>query len=154
RGDRRVHQVAARRRAAIGRAAPAARRHAPRAARRGGAGRERPATPPGGPMTTAVFAPEAREERPSYISIARTVQSWLFTTDHKRIALLYLASVTFFLLVGGLFAMLIRIEHLTPDRTIVDAQTYNRLFTMHGITMVWLFMIPSIPTVFGNFLLP
>ena len=106
-------------------------------------------------MTSAVVVPEReREERETYVSAARTVGSWLLTTDHKRIALLYLGSVTVFLFLGGLFAMLIRVEHLSPGRTIVDAMTYNRLFTLHGITMVWLFMIPSIPTVFGNFLLP
>jgi cytochrome c oxidase subunit 1 len=109
-------------------------------------------------MSTITIPPYAAEprarERESYISIARTVQSWLLTTDHKRIGILYLFSVCAMLTLGGVFALLIRIEHLTPERTIVDAMTYNRLFTMHGITMVWLFMIPSIPTVFGNFLLP
>jgi cytochrome c oxidase subunit 1 len=108
-------------------------------------------------MTTVAIPAEdlpANEERADYLSIARTVQSWLLTTDHKRIGILYLVSVCFFLLVGGAFAMLVRIEHLTPGPTIMDAQTYNRFFTMHGIVMVWLFMIPSIPTVFGNFLLP
>jgi cytochrome c oxidase subunit 1 len=100
-------------------------------------------------MTTAPIAME-----PSFVRSERTVASWLLTTDHKRIAVLYFVSVTFFLFLGGLFAMLIRIEHFAPGPTIVDAMTYNRLFTMHGVTMVWLFMIPSIPAVFGNFLLP
>ncbi len=92
--------------------------------------------------------------RESYLSIARTVGSWLVTTDHKRIGILYLVSVLFFLLVGGIFALALRVEHLTPGPTIMTAMTYNRMFTLHGVTMVWLFMIPSIPAAFGNFLLP
>jgi cytochrome c oxidase subunit I len=91
---------------------------------------------------------------PNFAQVERSVWSWLATTDHKRIGILYLFTVLFWLLIGGVFAMLIRIEHLTPGPTIMDAMTYNRLFTMHGIIMVWLFMIPSIPAVFGNFLLP
>jgi cytochrome c oxidase subunit 1 len=94
------------------------------------------------------------EERESYLTIARTVGSWLVTTDHKRIGVLYLFTVLFFLAVGGFFALAIRLEHLTPGPTLMSAMTYNRLFTLHGITMVWLFMIPSIPATFGNFLLP
>jgi cytochrome c oxidase subunit 1 len=94
------------------------------------------------------------DESGSYLTITRTVGSWLVTTDHKRIGVLYLFSVLFFLALGGLFAMALRIEHLTPGPTVVDAVTYNRLFTLHGVTMVWLFMIPSIPAAFGNFLLP
>jgi cytochrome c oxidase subunit 1 len=90
----------------------------------------------------------------SYLTASQTVMSWVKSTDHKRIALLYLSTVSFSLLLGGVFALLIRIEHLSPGRTIMDAMTYNRVFTLHGVVMVWLFMIPSIPTVFGNFLLP
>jgi cytochrome c oxidase subunit 1 len=92
--------------------------------------------------------------RESYLTAARSVGSWLVTTDHKRIGILYLFSVLFFLLLGGSFALLLRIEHLTPGPTVMTAMTYDRLFTLHGVTMVWLFMIPSIPAVFGNFLLP
>ena len=91
---------------------------------------------------------------PSYLFAKRGWKSWFFTHDHKRIAILYLASVSFFLALGGTFAILLRLELLTPDKTIFEAVTYNRLFTLHGVTMVWLFMIPAIPTVFGNFLLP
>ena len=90
----------------------------------------------------------------SYLTVDRTVRAWLLTTDHKRIGILYLAAVLTMMALGGFFAMAIRIEHLTPGPTVVSAYTYNRLFTLHGITMVWLFMIPSIPTTFGNFLLP
>jgi cytochrome c oxidase subunit 1 len=95
-----------------------------------------------------------REPGESYLTIAKTVGSWLVTTDHKRIGILYLVSVLFFLMLGGSFALLIRIEHLTPGPTIMSAMTYNRVFTLHGVTMVWLFMIPSIPATFGNFFLP
>jgi len=92
--------------------------------------------------------------RETYLNVAYTVKSWALTTDHKRIGILYLVTTTFALLLGGVFALVLRTEHLTPDQTIIDAYTYNRMFTMHGIVMVWLFMIPSIPTAFGNFLLP
>ncbi len=90
----------------------------------------------------------------SYATEQTSVRSWLLSTDHKRIGVLYFVATSLALALGGLFALLLRIEHLTPQRTIVGAMTYNRLFTLHGITMVWLFMIPSIPTAFGNFLLP
>ncbi len=89
-----------------------------------------------------------------YLREGRGLRSWLLTTDHKRIALLYLAAVTASLLVGGVFALLLRLELLTPERTVMDATTYNKLFTQHGIVMVFLFMIPAIPSVFGNFLVP
>jgi len=93
-------------------------------------------------------------DRPSYAAARATVTSWLFSTDHKRIGVLYFVATTAALGLGGVFALLLRIEHLTPGPTLVDQTTYSRLFTLHGITMVWLFLIPSIPTTFGNFLLP
>src|SRR5437016_1354190 len=92
--------------------------------------------------------------RTHYLNATYGVKSWLLTTDHKRIALLYLASITFFFFLGGLFAVLIRLELLTPQGDLVQAETYNRLFTMHGVVMVFFFLIPSIPAVLGNFLLP
>ena len=76
------------------------------------------------------------------------------TRDHKRIAILYLISLTFFFFVGGLFAVLMRLELLTPQGDLVRADTYNKLFSMHGIVMVFFFLIPSIPAVLGNFLIP
>ena len=91
---------------------------------------------------------------PDFWRADRGLRSWLLTTDHKRIALLFFVGVTTSLVLGGVFALLLRLELLTPGRTIMDAQSYNRLFTQHGIVMVFLFMIPGIPTVFGNFLLP
>jgi len=96
----------------------------------------------------------AAAKRKTYLNVAHSVKSWVLTTDHKRIGILYLLSTTLALALGGAFALVLRTEHLTPQRTIIDAYTYNRMFTMHGIVMVWLFMIPSIPTAFGNFLLP
>src|SRR5207249_4885727 len=82
------------------------------------------------------------------------IRSWLLTTDHKRIALLYLVSITFFFFIGGFLALLIRLELLTPAGDLVQADTYNKLFTMHGVIMIFFFLIPSIPAVLGNFLLP
>jgi cytochrome c oxidase subunit 1 len=109
-------------------------------------------------MTTfdEALAP-ARPEVPShrtYLNVAWTVKSWALTTDHKRIGVLYLVTTILALALGGVFALVLRTELLTPGPTFLDAYTYNRTFTMHGIVMVWLFMIPSIPTAFGNFLLP
>src|SRR5438034_5277800 len=89
-----------------------------------------------------------------YLNATYGIRSWLLTTDHKRIALLYLASVTFFFFVGGIFATLIRIHLLTPAGYLVTPETYNKLFTMHGVAMIFFFLIPSIPAVFGNFLIP
>jgi cytochrome c oxidase subunit 1 len=94
------------------------------------------------------------EPRVHYLNVAYGVKSWFLTTDHKRIALLYLATVTFFFFVGGMFAVLIRVELLTPQGDMVQAETYNRLFTMHGLIMVFFFLIPSIPAILGNFLVP
>jgi cytochrome c oxidase subunit 1 len=90
----------------------------------------------------------------SFATSHTTLRSWLLTTDHKRIGILYFIATTLSLALGGLFALLLRIEHLTPGPTVMSGMTYNRLFTLHGVVMVWLFMIPSIPTAFGNFLLP
>src|SRR5436190_14611586 len=91
---------------------------------------------------------------PSYLEVDRRLVSWLTTTDHKRIAILYLVSITAFFALGGIAASVIRLELFTPAGDLVDADTYDRFFTIHGIVMVWFFLIPSIPSVFGNFLLP
>src|SRR3989475_9848753 len=92
--------------------------------------------------------------RTHYVNAKYGVRSWLLTTDHKRIALLSLASITFFFFVGGFFALLIRLELLTPAGDLVQADAYNKLFSMHGQIMVFFFLIPSIPAVLGNFLVP
>jgi cytochrome c oxidase subunit 1 len=92
--------------------------------------------------------------RTNYLNAEYGIKSWLLTTDHKRIALLYLVSITFFFGVGAIFAGIIRLELLTPPGDLVGDDTYNKMFTMHGIVMIFLFLIPSIPAVFGNFLVP
>jgi cytochrome c oxidase subunit I len=89
-----------------------------------------------------------------YLNADYGIRSWLLTTDHKRIAILYLISVTFFFAIGGLMAVLIRLELATPEGDLFQSDTYNRLFTMHGIMMIFFFLIPSIPAVLGNFLVP
>jgi cytochrome c oxidase subunit 1 len=93
-------------------------------------------------------------EQRNYLSAGYGVRSWLLTVDHKRIGLLYLLALTAFFFVGGLFAVLIRMELLTPQGDMFQSETYNKLFTMHGIFMVFFFLIPSVPAVLGNFLLP
>lgn len=80
--------------------------------------------------------------------------SWLTTVDHKRIGLMYLWTNLLFFLVAGILALLIRIEHLTPGRTIMGPDTYNRVFTLHGAIMVFLFIVPTVPASLGNFILP
>lgn len=89
-----------------------------------------------------------------YLGGGHTLRSWLFTTDHKRIAILYTLTLTIFFFVGGIAIALVRIELVTPAQDFVTADEYNRLFTLHGIVMVWFFLVPSIPATFGNFLLP
>ncbi len=93
-------------------------------------------------------------ERENYLNSNYGIKSWLLTTDHKRIALLYLVSITAMFWIGGFFAMLIRLELLTPAGDLVSSDTYNKLFTMHGIIMVFFFLIPSVPATLGNFLIP
>jgi cytochrome c oxidase subunit 1 len=94
------------------------------------------------------------ETREHYLNADYGIRSWLLTVDHKRIALLYLASITLFFFLGGFFAVLIRLELLTPQGDMVQSETYNKLFTMHGIIMIIFFLIPAIPAVLGNFLVP
>src|SRR5690349_2235357 len=96
----------------------------------------------------------AAQEREHYLNASYGLNSWLLTKDHKRIGLLYLATITLFFFLGGAFATLIRVELLTPQGDLVSADTYNKLFTMHGVAMVFFFLIPSIPATLGNFFLP
>ncbi len=100
-------------------------------------------------MDTATAAP-----LPSYLEEDYSLRSWLLTRDHKRIALLYLISITLFFFLGGIFALLVRLELLTPAGDMVESETYNKFFTLHGVAMVFFFLIPSIPAVLGNFLVP
>ncbi|MBV8832778.1 MAG: cytochrome c oxidase subunit I [Acidobacteriaceae bacterium] len=90
----------------------------------------------------------------NYLTEKQGLLSWFFTTDHKRIAILYTASVTAFFFLGGFFALLMRLNLLSPRDQLVSPETYNKLFTMHGIIMVWFFLIPSIPNTIGNFVIP
>ena len=90
----------------------------------------------------------------SYLEDGYTLRSWLATTDHKRIAILYALAITAFFFIGGAAATVMRMELATPAGDLVSHDTYNRLFTAHGVIMVWLFLIPSIPSVLGNFLVP
>ena len=94
------------------------------------------------------------EASPSYLTAERGIRSWLFTLDHKRIGVMYLVGILTSFLMGGVMALLVRTELLTPGRTIMDADTYNHMFTLHGAIMTFLFIIPSIPAALGNFVLP
>jgi cytochrome c oxidase subunit 1 len=111
-------------------------------------------------MTTATVEPRATpvhdrpDSSPDYLNVNYGVKSWLLTQDHKRIAVLYLITITLMFFLGGFFAVLIRLELATPQGDLVTADTYNKLFTMHGIIMLFFFLIPSIPAVFGNFFVP
>ena len=106
-------------------------------------------------MTTSPNpAPPAEFPRTHYLNAAYGLKSWLWTRDHKRIALLYLVSVSVFFALGGLMAVLIRMELATPDGDLFQPDIYNRLFTMHGVLMIFFFLIPGIPAVLGNFLIP
>ena len=91
---------------------------------------------------------------PNYLTNDHSIKSWLLTQDHKRIALLYLVSISFFFLLGGMAASMIRIELTSPRGIMLESETYNKMFSAHGIIMVFLFLVPSIPATFGNFVLP
>jgi len=90
----------------------------------------------------------------SYLNDPPGIKNWLFTLDHKRIGVLYLYGIMASFLLGGIFAMLLRLELLSPERVLMDADTYNQFFTLHGAVMIFLFIIPSIPAALGNFVLP
>lgn len=90
----------------------------------------------------------------NFLQAKKGIFSWIFSLDHKRIALLYLYSILTFFIAGATLGVLMRLELLNPGRDIMEAQTYNQVFTMHGVIMIFLFIIPSIPAIFGNFFLP
>jgi cytochrome c oxidase subunit I len=104
-------------------------------------------------MTTVPYIP-AFATRETYLNKNYSILSWLLTKDHKRIAILYMISITFFFLLGGSAATMLRIHLLTPHGEFLQAENYNKMFTLHGVMMVFFFLIPSIPAVFGNFLVP
>jgi cytochrome c oxidase subunit 1 len=96
----------------------------------------------------------AEEPKMNYLTNGFSLKSWLLTKDHKRIAIMYLITVSAFFLIGGLYAATIRLELLTPQSDLLESGQYNRVFTQHGVVMVFFFLIPVIPAVLGNFLLP
>jgi len=105
--------------------------------------------------TEAININNIKEEpKVSYLTNGFTLKSWLLTKDHKRIAILYLITVSAFFALGGAYASLIRLELLTPASDLLQSATYNRVFTQHGIIMVFFFLIPAIPAILGNFLIP
>ena len=104
--------------------------------------------------TPVVTTPPPEQPTKNYLNAKHGLASWLLTVDHKRIAILYLISISLFFLLGGFMAMLIRLELLTPAGDLMAAETYNKTFTVHGIIMVFFFLIPSIPATLGNFLIP
>jgi cytochrome c oxidase subunit 1 len=105
------------------------------------------------PVSTQIVPIDESRQTESYLD-AHSLRSWLLTTDHKRIGLLYLFTIIIFFIIAAIAAGIMRLNLLTPRGDLVQAETYNRLFTMHGVLMVWFFLIPSIPSVLGNFLLP
>ena len=90
----------------------------------------------------------------SYLNEENTLRSWLLTTDHKRIALLYFASITVFFFLGGTAAALMRLHLVAPEGAIFSHDGYNRAFTLHGVIMVWFFLVPAVPVTLGNFIVP
>src|SRR6187402_1424275 len=102
-------------------------------------------------MNTVIVSHRPRRD---YLNAAYTTASWLLTVDHKRIAILYLLAITFFFVIGGLAATVVRIELMTPQGDLVESEDYNKLFTIHGVVMIFFFLIPAIPAVLGNFLVP
>src|ERR1700722_18135719 len=103
---------------------------------------------------TLPFAPVHESGGTSYLDEGHTVLSWLTTTDHKRIAILYALSITVFFFIGGIAIAVVRLELVSPTGLFLTSDQYNRLFTLHGIIMVWFFLVPSIPATMGNFVLP
>lgn len=109
-------------------------------------------------MSATAIRPDEIHEEPrseaNYLTVAHTIKSWLLTGDHKRIAILYLVSTSFFFLLGGLAAGLIRYELTSPAGVVMESETYNKIFTAHGVFMIFTFLVVAIPAIFGNFLLP
>jgi cytochrome c oxidase subunit 1 len=105
-------------------------------------------------MYNAEAISEAGIPKVNYLTNGFTLKSWLLTKDHKRIAIMYLITISLFFMAGGMFASAIRRELLTPASDLLESGTYNRVFTAHGVLMIFFFLIPSIPAVLGNFMLP
>jgi cytochrome c oxidase subunit 1 len=105
-------------------------------------------------MTSVPYIPEISEPRETYLNVSYLVRSWLLTKDHKRIAILYLISIWSMFFIGAAAAALIRIHLLTPKGLLMGPEQYNKMFTLHGVIMVFFFLVPSIPATLGNFLVP
>lgn len=105
-------------------------------------------------ITTPHISGHADHHDVDYLHDGKGLKSWLTTVDHKRIGVMYLWSILFMFFLGGVFAMMIRLELLTPKETIMSAETYNKVFTLHGAIMVFLFIIPSVPAALANFVMP
>src|SRR5947209_304094 len=103
---------------------------------------------------TRLLVPAPPERRATYLNVATGLASWLLTKDHKRIAILYMVSLTFMFFLGGLAVTIVRLNLMVPEGGLVTADTYNRLFTAHGVIMVFFFLVPVVPAVLGNFCLP
>ncbi|TVR29665.1 MAG: cytochrome c oxidase subunit I [Balneolaceae bacterium] len=99
------------------------------------------------------YKPEEYPEK-HYLNEETGIWAWMTTVDHKKIGLMYLASLAFFFFVGGMLALVLRTELLTPARSFMDADVYNQIFTLHGAIMVFFFLVPSVPAALGNFILP
>jgi cytochrome c oxidase subunit I len=99
-------------------------------------------------------ASPAEEARLTYLNVAYGLKSWLLTKDHKRIGILYLLTITTMFFIAGIAITIVRLSLMTPDGRLIDADTYNKMFTAHGLIMVFFFLVPSIPTTLGNFCLP
>jgi cytochrome c oxidase subunit I len=99
------------------------------------------------------FKPEENPEK-HYLNQETGLWAWMTTVDHKKIGLMYLASIAFFFFIGGVLALLLRTELLTPAQTFIDADVYNQVFTLHGAIMIFFFLVPSVPAALGNFILP
>jgi cytochrome c oxidase subunit 1 len=104
--------------------------------------------------TSAVLVEAAEPDFYHAVTKHKGILSWILSTDHKRIGILYLSTMLVFFLTAAVLGVLMRLEMLTPGKTIVEPQTYNTFFTLHGIMMIFLFIIPGVPAVFGNFMMP
>ena len=106
-------------------------------------------------MDVGVKTHNVTEKKPkNYLNWAHTMESWLLTGDHKRIAIMYLISISAFFFLGSIAAAMIRIELTQPRGVLMESETYNKMFSSHGIIMVFFFLVPSIPATLGNFLIP
>jgi cytochrome c oxidase subunit 1 len=105
-------------------------------------------------VTSPSHGSEHSDPNVSYIDAKKGLMSWIVTLDHKRIGVMYLIAVLISFLLGGIFALLVRAELYSAGKTLMDADTYNKMFSLHGVVMVFLFIIPSIPAALGNIMLP